>query len=176
MTHNLTPSLSTHIHFIQDCDRDEDCRDNLRCWQRSGLDNNVPGCEGQAVEHVDYCYDPQMVMNENIATIPARSLTAAPSKRPTTAPLKMPAPAPTEANGDEVWNAFMDMVNTYANAKKNRLGEDSLEPSPQPTSASGPDENASSQPTTAFHAAWKGGIERWKKSVQEDVANIPTGA
>ena len=144
----------------------------MRCWQRSGLDNNVPGCAGRAVEHVDYCYDPQMVMNENIATILASSLNAAPSKRPTT---QVPTQVPTEINRDEVWNAFMGMVNAYANAKKNRLGEDSPEPSPEPTSSSGLDANASSQPTTAFHAAWKGGMERWKKSIQEDVANIPTG-
>ena len=156
----------------------------MRCWQRSGLDNNVPGCEGLAVEHVDYCYDPQSVMNENIATIPAKSLTAAPSKRPTAAPSKRPTAAPsknptlvpTQTNGDEVWNAFMNMVNAYANAKKNRLGEDSPEPTPEPTSASDSNENASPQPTTEFHAAWKGGIERWKKSIQTDVANIPTGA
>ena len=175
-THKI--SLHHSYYFLQDCDRDDDCRDNLRCWQRSGLDNNVPGCEGQAVEHVDYCYDPGSVVSENIATIPAGLLTTAPSKRPTTQALaQTPTQVSTETNGVEVWDAFMDMVGTYANAKKNRPGEDSLEPNPEPTSASDPDDKSSSQPTTAFHAVWKGGMERYKKSIQKDAPqNIPTGA
>ena len=166
-THKI--SLHHSQYFLQDCDNDSDCIGDLRCWQRSGLVNNVPGCEGQAVEHVDYCYDPGSVMSENIVTIPAGLLTTAPSKRPTTqAPIQTPTQVPTETNEDEFWNAFMGMVSTYANANKNRLGEDSPEPSPEPTSAFDPDDNSSSQPTSEFHAAWKGGMERWKKSIQKD--------
>jgi hypothetical protein len=154
--------------MVQDCDRDEDCRLGLLCWQRSGLDNNVPGCQGSAIENVDYCYDPYSAMSENIATIPASSLAAAPSNIPTTQhPTQEPTQAPTQTNEDKIWNAFMDMVSKYANAKKDWLEEDYRSPEPSP------------EPTTAFHAAWMEGMERWKKSgrtgrtVQNDVANIP---
>ena len=41
-----------------DCDRDSDCVGDLKCFQRDGEENNVPGCPGRAVRNVDYCYDP----------------------------------------------------------------------------------------------------------------------
>ena len=40
-----------------DCDSDSDCVGDLRCFQRDGEVNNVPGCPGRAVDNVDYCYD-----------------------------------------------------------------------------------------------------------------------
>ena len=151
----------------------------LLCWQRSGLDNDVPGCGGSAVEHVDYCYDPHLVTKEVIATIPATSLKATepPSNRPTTTiPSQTPTQTPSQTNdGDAVWGAFMAMVNNYANAKKERLGEDSPEPSPSPVADTG-DGKSSAQPTTAFHAAWKEGMERWKlssRTVQNDFPGDP---
>jgi len=42
-----------------DCDSDDDCRDNLVCFQRTGFENAaVPGCMGTAEKDVDYCFDP----------------------------------------------------------------------------------------------------------------------
>ena len=38
-----------------DCNRDSDCGDGLRCFQRSG-DEPVPGCRGASVRAVDYCF------------------------------------------------------------------------------------------------------------------------
>ena len=152
----------------------------LLCWQRSGLDNNVPGCGGSAAEHVDYCYDPHLVTKEVIATIPATSLTAtdSPSNRPTTAaPTRTPtlplSQTPTLTNGDAVWDAFMAMVNNYANAKKVSLV---VEESPDPPSQNPTTDGISSaQPTTAFHAVWNEGMQSWKSSrtVQNDATDYP---
>ena len=40
-----------------DSDSDSDCVGTLRCFQRDGEVNNVPGCPGRAVDNVDYCYE-----------------------------------------------------------------------------------------------------------------------
>ena len=37
-----------------DCDRDSDCADGLKCFQRRG-NEKVPGCEGSASRGYDYC-------------------------------------------------------------------------------------------------------------------------
>ena len=43
----------------QDCDNNDDCVRGLVCFQRDGVENNVPGCLlGEAVEDVDYCVLP----------------------------------------------------------------------------------------------------------------------
>ena len=42
-----------------DCDSDRHCRNGLKCFFRSGNDPNPPGCQGQAISSVDYCYDPR---------------------------------------------------------------------------------------------------------------------
>ena len=68
----------------------------------------------------------------------------------------------------------MAMVNNYANAKKESLVEDSPDPpSPNPTSTT--DGISSAQPTTAFHAVWNEGMQRWKSSrtVQNDATDDP---
>ena len=43
-----------------DCDEDDDCAKDLRCWARYNWDSPVPpGCSGTAYdESYDYCYDP----------------------------------------------------------------------------------------------------------------------
>ena len=41
-----------------DCDTDNDCADNLICYQRSSGDTVPPGCSGTTTESTDYCYDP----------------------------------------------------------------------------------------------------------------------
>jgi hypothetical protein len=41
-----------------DCDSDDDCTNNLLCWQRDNGDPAPPGCDGNAKLDYDYCYDP----------------------------------------------------------------------------------------------------------------------
>ena len=79
---------------------------------------------------------------------------------------------PTLTNGDAVWDAFMAMVNNYANAKKESLVEDYPDPpSPNPTT----NEISSAQPTTSFHAVWNKRMQNWKSSrtVQNDATDDP---
>ena len=38
-----------------DCDNDEECAGNLKCFQRSSFER-VPGCAGRGIEGRDYCY------------------------------------------------------------------------------------------------------------------------
>jgi len=42
---------------IGECDSDDQCREGLKCFQRSGF-TPVPGCSGQGKKDWDYCYDP----------------------------------------------------------------------------------------------------------------------
>ena len=41
-----------------DCDNDRECKGNLQCKQRYGSSalSSVPGCSGQGVKGLDYCY------------------------------------------------------------------------------------------------------------------------
>ena len=46
-----------------DCDKDEDCLDDLECFHRevNGINGHfgaVPGCSGIGTNNRDYCYDP----------------------------------------------------------------------------------------------------------------------
>ena len=38
-----------------DCDNDNQCEGDLKCFQRSGFEA-VPGCSGQGLSGKDYCY------------------------------------------------------------------------------------------------------------------------
>jgi len=40
-----------------DCDTDEHCKGNLKCFERDGY-TSIPGCDGLGDEKFDYCYDP----------------------------------------------------------------------------------------------------------------------
>jgi len=52
-----------------DCDRDDDCEDDLKCFQRrkgfwpfpDNRQEEVPGCIGLGLAGKDYCYDPSNV-------------------------------------------------------------------------------------------------------------------
>ena len=71
-----------------------------------------------------------------------------------------------------MWDAFMAMVNNYANAKKESSVEDSPDPpSPNPTTNG----ISSAQPTTSFHAVWNKRTQKWKSSrtVQNDATDDP---
>ena len=42
-----------------DCDDDDECAGNLRCFHTSSSnDSPVPGCAGEPRDSIDYCYDP----------------------------------------------------------------------------------------------------------------------
>ena len=41
-----------------DCDTDNDCAGNLKCYQRSSGGTVPPGCSGTPTGSNDYCYDP----------------------------------------------------------------------------------------------------------------------
>ena len=75
-----------------DCNKDDDCRSGLVCYQRSSdSPKEVYGCEGRATGGKDYCVDPADVPAE-----PTPSPTAAPTAKPTVAPTRAPTKAPTE--------------------------------------------------------------------------------
>ena len=38
-----------------DCDSDDDCEGDLRCFQRDGY-SSVPGCYGSGTKNWDYCF------------------------------------------------------------------------------------------------------------------------
>jgi len=70
-----------------DCDSDSHCQYGLKCFFRSNRAPNPPGCEGQAVSSVDYCYDPN-------TPVPApRPTPTPPTLRPATpSPPTLPPP------------------------------------------------------------------------------------
>eukprot|EP01084_Bolivina_argentea_P061679 112756_1 len=41
-----------------DCDNDNNCIGNWKCFQRDGAAPNAPGCQGTPRDNWDYCYDP----------------------------------------------------------------------------------------------------------------------
>jgi len=52
-------STGTNLGICQgDCDSDNDCMDNLKCWQRDRGDAGPSQCTGEAFSWYDYCYDP----------------------------------------------------------------------------------------------------------------------
>lgn len=74
-----------------DCNKDDDCRSGLVCYQRSSdSPKEVYGCEGRATGGKDYCVDPADVPAE-----PTPTPTAAPTAKPTVAPTRAPTKAPT---------------------------------------------------------------------------------
>lgn len=115
-----------------------------------------------------------------VTTVPSTTLTTDPSKLPTRKPSSSPvSPPPTPSPsaqatdtslpftaGGSVWNAFMDMVNKYGEAKKRASYEPTSEDLPPPSS--------SPQPTTEFHAAWTQSLARWQNSNQEKPTPAPT--
>jgi hypothetical protein len=46
------------IVFQGDCDSDSDCQGDLKCMQRDGKEEEVPGCRGNGSSGIDYCYNP----------------------------------------------------------------------------------------------------------------------
>ena len=55
-----------------DCDSDSDCAGHLKCFQRNGNGQRVPGCSAAGLKSsVDYCYDP----NHNQATVRTNTAT-----------------------------------------------------------------------------------------------------
>ena len=87
-----------------DCDLDSDCVGELVCFERDGVENNVPGCDGIAVADVDFCIRPSDLDDEqrqddgsdpNVdSTNPNPSSSSAPTTQPPTAG---PSPSPPTA-------------------------------------------------------------------------------
>jgi len=91
----------TNLGICQgDCDRDEDCSGNLRCFQRRSLEP-VPGCTGTGINAVDYCYAPPTVPPQPPSPpppVPSPSPTPTPSVisgEPSPSPPPVPSPSPT---------------------------------------------------------------------------------
>ena len=62
-----TSALGTLGNCEGDCDKDEHCAGDLKCFHRSS-GGPVPGCEGTYPEHIswDFCYDPDYVDTQTI--------------------------------------------------------------------------------------------------------------
>jgi hypothetical protein len=90
-----------------DCDSSDDCMPGLVCLERSGTENNVPGCEGIAHAEVDYCVSPSDIDEEqrqddggipnSDSTYPDQKSTPAPTSFPTAKPELSPLP-PTSSD------------------------------------------------------------------------------
>lgn len=52
-----------------DCDKDDDCAGNLKCFQRNGF-TPVPGCFGTGAPDWDYCYDSKEPELKNVGVNP----------------------------------------------------------------------------------------------------------
>ena len=91
-----------------DCDSSDDCMPGLVCLERSGIENNVPGCEGIARAEVDYCVSPSDIDEEQRqddggipnsgSTDPDQKSTPAPTSFPTAKP--EPSPLPPTSSDD----------------------------------------------------------------------------
>lgn len=99
-----------------DCDSSDDCMPGLVCLERSGIENNVPGCEGIARAEVDYCVSPSDIDEEQRqddggipdsgSTDPDQKSksTPAPTSFPTAKP--KPSPLPPTSSDDTMMPTF----------------------------------------------------------------------
>ena len=99
-----------------DCDSSDDCMPGLVCLERSGIENNVPGCEGIAHAEVDYCVSPSDIDEEqrqDDGGIPdsgstdldqKSKSTPAPTSFPTAKP--KPSPLPPTSSDDTAMPTF----------------------------------------------------------------------
>ena len=99
-----------------DCDSSYDCMPGLVCLERSGIENNVPGCAGIAYAEVDYCVSPSDIDEEQRqddggipdsgSTDPDQKSksTPAPTSFPTAKP--EPSPLPPTSSDDTVMPTF----------------------------------------------------------------------
>ena len=99
-----------------DCDSSDDCMPGLVCLERSGIENNVPGCEGIAHAEVDYCVSPSDIDEEQRqddggipdsgSTDPDQKSksTPAPTSFPTAKP--KPSPLPPTSSDDTMMPTF----------------------------------------------------------------------
>ena len=68
-----------------DCDYDDDCVGDLKCWHRSEGEGIPPGCSGEVHEPShDYCYDPGFT--ESPSADPTKEPTSVPTADPTVSP------------------------------------------------------------------------------------------
>lgn len=51
-----------------DCDKNDDCNDDLVCYFRNG-DTPIPGCGGDGISNYDYCVDLGSIPPDHLATV-----------------------------------------------------------------------------------------------------------
>merc|ERR1712144_115725 len=74
-----------------DCDRDSDCGEGLKCFQRED-NEDIPGCIGDPLSKWDYC-----IVTDPPTKSPTKSPTSTPSSSPTSAPTSAPTDSPTSS-------------------------------------------------------------------------------
>ena len=79
-----------------DCDRDSDCAEGLKCFQRDGY-TEVPGCDGLGNSGTDYCFDPSVTVSPTTSPTISASPTDMPSNSPTYNPTTSPTNSPTSS-------------------------------------------------------------------------------
>merc|ERR1712144_102252 len=101
-----------------DCDRDSDCGEGLKCFQRED-NEDIPGCIGDPVSKWDYCIT--MPPTKKPTTPPTSKPTNAPTPRSTTRPPTLaPTPRPTiPATPCVDYEGLMKFIN--GKGKKGRL-------------------------------------------------------
>merc|ERR1711981_1488314 len=99
-TKNPTTIINTGVNpegMLQlcegDCDRDSDCGEGLKCFQRED-NEDIPGCIGDPLSKWDYCI-PEGVTNPPVVA-PTPPPVVAPTPPPTKAPTNPPTKAPTD--------------------------------------------------------------------------------
>lgn len=74
-----------HLSLAGDCDVDDDCLDELVCFQRNA-DEDVPGCRGKTRNTMDYCITP---LPEESIELPIALITMSPTMSETAAATEM---------------------------------------------------------------------------------------
>merc|ERR1711977_351532 len=91
-----------------DCDRDSDCGEGLKCFQRED-NEDIPGCIGDPVSKWDYC------IPEGVTNPPVVAPTPPPVVAPTPPPTKAPTNPPTKAPTDPPTKNPTTIINTGVN-------------------------------------------------------------
>jgi hypothetical protein len=91
---NGRPTSAYPLKVCQgDCDNDDECEGNLKCFERSGQES-IPGCTGLSSRWsgIDFCYDPSA--DSPTPTTSAPTTSAPTTSAPTTSAPPTPALSP----------------------------------------------------------------------------------
>jgi len=96
----LGDNFQGHGKCSGDCDDDDDCKGNLKCFKRED-DEDVPGCGdgSDGNDGADYCYDPddEVVIQEVVVVVPPVVSTDKPTDKPTGKPTNKPTDKPSKS-------------------------------------------------------------------------------